>query len=391
MNDNKKKNIYIISSIPFIIGLFVILLGIYIDNNTNKEGFYTIRIDKNGATSVEDSKLECEIGKNDKCTVILPEATRKNGEVLGYSYNKDAKSADYKIGEVIELDSNKTIYVISYKKVTMTVVTDQIDYISNADSSCNLYNKDSFCSVVPAVFNKEGYEVRGYSTSQKSQAGYIYPNTIVELDEDITVYPIWNTFTRGKEINVKESFTQGSMTFDVEDGCPRVIYGDFLEYFRKIEKLAPYLVIGTKISFLTDKTFDEIWGTGYVGMNYGPTDLRMIDVRCSMGNNYYATIVHEMAHTWDFHYKSEMGSEISKQNDVINIFNKYRQMNNRPFRDYSYSDIREFFADMVRYYYLKFTDPIPEYELRAYPNDIKKNLEKYICITNNGYKEDKCQ
>jgi hypothetical protein len=29
--------------------------------------------------------------------------------------------------------------------------------------------------------------------------------------------------------------------------------------------------------------------------------------------------------------------------------------------------------------------------MRSYPDDVKGNLEKYICITNNGYKEDKCK
>mgnify|MGYP003303599511 CR=1 FL=1 len=33
---------------------------------------------------------------------------------------------------------------------------------------------------------------------------------------------------------------------------------------------------------------------------------------------------------------------------------RYQNMSNRPFRDYSYSNIREFFADSVRYYYFKY-------------------------------------
>ena len=317
--------------------------------------------------------------------------TRKNGKVVGYSFDKNSNIAEYKIGDTITLTENKRIYVISYKTYSMNIVTDSIDYIATPDVSCNAYNKEDSCEVIPGSFNKEGYEVRGYSTSQNSQAGYIYPNTSYELDEDIVVYPIWNTYTRGRDIKVSESFQQGSMTFDVEEGCPNYIYKDYLEYFRTIESRAPYLVIGTKVTFLTDKTFDEIWGGQYVGMNYGPTDLRMMDVRCSTGNNYYATIVHEMGHTWDFHYKSVMGKEISKQNDIVNSFNKYKVMSNRPFRDYGYSDIREFFADMVRYYYLKYTDPISEYVSHQYPDDVKGNLEKYICITNNKYKEDKCQ
>ena len=391
MNNKTIKYIIIVICLLLIVAGGLYLTGVFSDGELrSRPGEFILRIEKNGASSIDNNELSCKI-VDGKCNVTLPMATRKDGEVLGYSFNKDNSVAEYKVGDTVTLTENKRIYVISYKKLSMNVVTDSIDYIATPDVSCNAYNKEDSCEVIPGPFNKEGYEVRGYSTSEKSQAGYIWPNTAFELEENLTVYPIWNTYTRGRGINVSNSFTQGSMTFDVEEGCPVSIYDDYLDYFKTIEDRASYLVIGTKVTFLTDKTFDEIWGSQYVGMNYGPTDLRMMDVRCSTGNNYYATIVHEMGHTWDFHYKSVLGKEISKQNDIINTFNKYKEMSSRPFRDYSYSDIREFFADMVRYYYLKYTDPIYEYSSKTYPDDIKGNLEKYICITNNKYKEDKCR
>ena len=391
MNNKTIKYIIIVICLLLIVAGGLYLTGVFSDGELrSRPGEFILRIEKNGASSIDNNELSCKI-VDGKCNVTLPMATRKDGEVLGYSFNKDNSVAEYKVGDTVTLTENKRIYVISYKKLSMKVVTDSIDYIATPDVSCNAYNKEDSCEVIPGPFNKEGYEVRGYSTSEKSQAGYIWPNTAFELEENLTVYPIWNTYTRGRGINVSNSFTQGSMTFDVEEGCPVSIYDDYLDYFKTIEDRASYLVIGTKVTFLTDKTFDEIWGSQYVGMNYGPTDLRMMDVRCSTGNNYYATIVHEMGHTWDFHYKSVLGKEISKQNDIINTFNKYKEMSSRPFRDYSYSDIREFFADMVRYYYLKYTDPIYEYSSKTYPDDIKGNLEKYICITDNKYKEDKCR
>ena len=391
MNNKTIKYIIIVICLLLIVAGGLYLTGVFSDGELrSRPGEFILRIEKNGASSIDNNELSCKI-VDGKCNVTLPMASRKDGEVLGYSFNKDNSVAEYKVGDTVTLTENKRIYVISYKKLSMNVVTDSIDYIATPDVSCNAYNKEDSCEVIPGPFNKEGYEVRGYSTSEKSQAGYIWPNTAFELEENLTVYPIWNTYTRGRGINVSNSFTQGSMTFDVEEGCPVSIYDDYLDYFKTIEDRASYLVIGTKVTFLTDKTFDEIWGSQYVGMNYGPTDLRMMDVRCSTGNNYYATIVHEMGHTWDFHYKSVLGKEISKQNDIINSFNKYKEMSSRPFRDYSYSDIREFFADMVRYYYLKYTDPIYEYSSKTYPDDIKGNLEKYICITNNKYKEDKCR
>ena len=128
-------------------------------------------------------------------------------------------------------------------------------------------------------------------------------------------------------------------------------------------------------------------------MNYGPKSLRSVDVRCSPNsfNDYYATMVHEMAHSWDFYYGLKTGKNISSQNDIINLFSKYSKAKNRPFRDYSYSNIYEFVADMMRYYYFKYYVPTYGFKSSVYPSDIKKALEKYICISKNDYQEDKCK
>ena len=96
----------------------------------------------------------------------------------------------------------------------------------------------------------------------------------------------------------------------------------------------------TKSEFLNYKrfysSFNTIWGSSYVGMNYGPKSLRSVDIRCSNSsyNDYYATMVHEMAHSWDFFYASKFGSNISSQNDVINLYEKYQKSKNKPFREY---------------------------------------------------------
>ena len=61
-------------------------------------------------------------------------------------------------------------------------------------------------------------------------------------------------------------------------------------------------------------------------MNFGPKSLRSVDIRCSDNsfNDYYAHMVHEMAHSWDFYYATKLGSNISSQNDIINLYDKYK-------------------------------------------------------------------
>ena len=83
----------------------------------------------------------------------------------------------------------------------------------------------------------------------------------------------------------------------------------------------PFLLIGNKVSLLGNDLFTRIWGSSYAGMNFGPKSLRSVDIRCSNipNNDYYATMVHEMTHTWDFHYASKLDNNITSQNDIINL------------------------------------------------------------------------
>lgn len=378
--------------------LFTLLASykrLYNSNNINSSYgdkiTYTASFKRNGATTIDKVKLTCTV-INNHCLITLPKATRDNGIVLGYSLNKDSKIALYQVGQTINLTKDITLYTVSYQKLSLIIDSSQIDYISDKDPSCHLYNNETSCDVKIPIFNKLGYETRGYSTNRNSYTGYIFPNSTYTLTKNTKLYPIYNNLTSLKTINVTKNHMINNTIFDIETGCSNDIYNDYLEYFYRINKKAPYLMTGGKITFLTDKTFNEIWGESYVGMNYGPQGLRLIDIRCSniFTNNYYATVVHELAHTWDFYYGNMMGKDISETNEIINLYNKYRNDYSRPFRNYSYTNIREFVADMIRYYYLKYIDPINEYKSLYYPNDIKQILEKLICTANNNYKNNGC-
>lgn len=396
-----KKIVTII--VNFFVVLFIFLVIIYVslyiknknnDVSTNNPSIidYQVKIHLNGATSVEKEKITC-IVTDGKCLITLPKAYRSNGNILGYHTSSNSHIALYHEEEEINLEKDLDLYIISNKKNTLNIDNRNIDYISSFENYCYMYNKDKSCDVKIPYFNKIGYEVKGYSAYENSLSGYLYPNTLYSLTKDITIYPIYNNSIRAKVINVSNNYMIGNMVFDIESGCDESIYSNYLKYFERINQKAKYLSIGSKITFLTDDTFNTIWGNKYVGMNYGPLNLRLFDVRCSstLDNNYYATIVHEMSHTWDFYYTNFFDKNITQENDIINLYNKYKNEKNRPFRDYSYTDIYEFFADMVRYYYLKYTDPINDYSNLDYPSDIKKTLEKYICIANNNYDKRKCQ
>ena len=362
------------------------------DDKPNAEkASFTANIILNGASSITSDSVSCTI-KNNSCRIHLPKATRDNGIVLGYSYNKDSKTADYFMNMDIDINSNITLYVISYKVNTLNINKNELDYVEQSNLSCNVYNREEKCSVRLPSFNKIGYEVRGYSTSPKSLTGVFFPKENYELKEDETLYPIYNTSARYQKINVRKMLLVNGSYVEIENTCPDIIADKYISYLNEIKEYAPYLLFGNKISFLGDNTFNSIWGDKYVGMNFGPRKLRAFDIRCSTTvlNDYYATMVHELGHSWDYFYSVKMGNNITSNADIVNLFNKYKNMSNRPFRDYSYSNIYEFFADMGKYYYFKYTKRNGEYINMNYPSDIKKVMEKYICIAKNNYDKEKC-
>lgn len=397
MKHNKLSIVLVVFIASAIFVVLIIILFVF--KNREKEivmreeaSHYTVYFKLNGATKIDNKKLTCT-KENKGCFITLPKSYRENGVVLGYSEDEKAKEPKYQENETISIDSDITLYVISYEIYSLHVSDTQIDYVENNDMSCKSYNKIDACTVKLPLFNKIGYENRGYSTSSTSLTGFTFPNEEYTINKNTTLYPIYGTISRNRTLKIDKSDKVFNSIIEKEEACSMDRYETLLNYINDISLHAPYLLIGSKITFVGDKTFDEVWGGGFVGMNFGPRNLRSLDIRCSnyLFNNYYATMIHEMSHSWDFYYATKMGKNITNENDIINLYNKYVNDTKRPFRDYSFSSIYEFFADMMRYYYFKYVVPTSGFSNLDYPEDIKKTLEKYICIAENDYDTNRCK
>ena len=402
----KSKNFYL-DFILYTLIAFLILTSLFIGFNLlsdkekdiingetkNTNVSYTVNFSLNGADEIDTKKLICVGSSNEECKIHLPNATRNGGKVLGYSINPNSKIPDFLPDTDMTVTDNLTLYVISYRVNTLYIKTDFLDFVSSSKESCTVYNNESDCTVIIPVYNKIGYEIKGYSTSIDSLTGYIYPKEEYKISRDTILYPIYNTSSRSRTLNIDKTMIVNDSFIEIEEGCQESVYNKYLSYLNEIKDYAPYLLFGNKISFVVDDSFDEIWGPQYVGMNFGPRKLRAFDVRCSnkVLNDYYGTMVHELTHSWDYYYSIKFGDTITSNSDIINLFNKYSKMTNRPFRDYSYSSIFEFFADAEKYYYFKYIKPTIGYSNLDYPDDIRIVLEKYICIAKNNYDDTKCK
>ena len=398
MVSNSKKVIFYIS----FVGIILIVAGLVLsikelmseedllnmaDDGVNNRVFFNL----NGATEIDARYVKCKKGENG-CSVTLPVAKRTEGYVLGYSDNMNDTKAKYKMNESITVNENMTLYVISYKENSLFINKGTIDYLEKETVTCKAFNTNSSCDVKIPRYNKVGYENKGYTVNAGAQAADFFPGKEYSIKGDVVIYPIYSTYSRHQVINIAKVMNYRESFIEIENGCTDNIAKRYIEYLDGISKNTPFLLLGNKITFMVDNTFNNIWGSSYVGMNYGPKSLRSVDIRCTenQSNDYYATMVHEMAHSWDFYYGLKTGENISSQSDVINLFSKYKNHSNRPFREYSYSSIYEFVADMMRYYYFKYYVPSGSFESSVYPSDIKKVLEKYICISKNDYQVESC-
>ena len=127
-------------------------------------------------------------------------------------------------------------------------------------------------------------------------------------------------------------------------------------------------------------------------MTYGlAIGYRSIDIKCptKYSSYYLHTIVHELIHSWNSYYRAVWGEYLTDNSDFIQLYNKYVNDPNRPLRNYSYSDMAEFVADVYAWYYFLYIDPSEQPNIvinsSYYPKDMKNTIEKYIKISQNGY------
>lgn len=154
----------------FILILLIIALEFIVLNLFDNELFakeYHVTFDLNGADEIETMEIKCQSNLKGECQVILPVAKRNNGEVLGYSHDMNAKEAEYKVGDQLQLTLDMNLYVISKKENKLIIDKSNVDEVRDGKTSCIVYNREKACEVDVPMFNKKGYEIQGYTKNKE--------------------------------------------------------------------------------------------------------------------------------------------------------------------------------------------------------------------------------
>ena len=170
---------------------------------------YVILFDSNGADSISREFLKCTTeGKS--CSVTLPSIVRKNYNILGWSKSSNSTEAEYKMGSSIRITGGEKLYAITSRKLTATFEKNGSSSISSSSLSCNIYNKQTGCSVKAPTISRIGYNVLGWAKNKNGKkAQYKVGNNIKLIGSDryyaITSKTIVATFNKNGAYSISDS------------------------------------------------------------------------------------------------------------------------------------------------------------------------------------------
>ena len=322
---------------------------------------------------------------NTTCNVTTPTVKLKSGqEFKGWSTSDTATYSPTQQNEVISLKATSTYYAIIKQNVEIKFDKNQASSLSTYKTSCLSYGKG--CKIAEApVITKPGYEIGGFSTNKNAEWGTVLDRN---YSENTTLYAIAKNHYRKKPLSVATTYKIGNMTMEIEksSGLSYNVYKTYYDHVKKVQSKMPWLYKSPgKINMMSNGTFSSIWGNGWAGMAYGIGEYRSNDVSLGSSVSEYSkgTFIHEQGHVFDSYYGIKTGTGISGQTDVKNLYNKYSKWSSssRPLRDYAYTNVGEFVAESIEYYYYyKYTNQKCPNGGNQITSDIIKVFEKYFDV-----------
>lgn len=356
---------------------------------------------ENGADEISKYEQTCHFYNNENgCSITTPTITRTSYQIIGWNTNKNATTSIINQEKDTNIKKDTNYYAITSKELTATINLNTADSLGNCTTKttngcierCKVYNTNENCQInLPYIYSK-GNEVQFYSTgtNPETDVGYT-PAKKLNIMDNITLNAIVYNKYRHNTYSIVKTKNYGYTAFETEYGCPTSVYNELYTFTDRFYKNVPYLFTAAKVTFTSNDSFIETWGN-YSGMTYGKAiGYQNIDIRCptTYSDYYIHTIVHEMVHAWNHYYQAKYGTYLSKMKDINNLYNKYKNLTNRPLRDYSYTNTIEFVSDMYSWYYFLYIDQINKPQIIEdnpnFPNDMKKTIEKYINIAKSNY------
>lgn len=378
--------------IIFLILLIIIILGFSIYVILNRQE-YTLRIYNE---EHERKNLTCKSYKifsyETGCKIQLPPITGDQELDLGYS-NENDLTTEYNVADQVLLMENKSVYEVAGRIVTVKFIKDKADFVEYNQATCLIKPDEESCDIRIPYLNTNGQVRLSFSREKDKVINSYDPNYIKKVffynrtysfTEDTVLYET-NEGLITRNIPVSENFRYDNTFVEVDNTCSKAQVDELKALLEDVKKNVPALTrYFGKLSLMSPTYFASSWPTPYqsnaVGITYYPLQnnyavIANIDILCS----YIGTaVVHELTHRFDFEYRQKTGNYLSKDIELVALYNKYKTTSPRPFRDYAYTDSGEFLAEAYKYYYYTFVNYNQKEGTTNYPEDVKQFIIKYI-------------
>ena len=332
--------------------------------------------------SLNDNSTSCYMyNGSSSCQINTPDVTVLSGEFAGWSKIKNSKTIDYK-GNVINANSNIILYPVTKKIITISFDKNGGTYIDYDSKSCELYNGDTKCNIVIPNVDKPGMISFGFDESKNVNSSPKYlSNETYTFTESTILYANFSSDTSGyRNIEVYDQKKYNKLTLEVDKNCS---YEQTIKTVSKVYNDWPSLFnYNVKVTYLSQSNFNKIHSNvEAIGITYGLENKNksipkvFVDLVCESTED---VLVHEMIHYHDLMYEIKYKSYLSNSYEVINLYNKYVNMSDRPLRDYSYTNRQEFMAEMAMWYYYKYYLDGDVYLPEDMDNYVVQNLRKSV-------------
>lgn len=323
--------------------------------NGSSRSCYTVPYKNNVDFSKQNSKIT---RASISCPTITSKATKLSGtkrriDKIGYIWNTGV--SQFNISNNVENNSNglKSKYQYTW-------------FISTAE------NEDLFNRYDKTINTNSNLNINTYKNGVDVKMKLV----VMDSNGDVNICGSTEVYS-ALDLNKKEVIDGTNIYF--EKGF--VNSDRFINFYKSLPKEYKY---GTSfLLYLTSKSYGEVIKSGNAvawGSNIAAHD--------GEGDYNKYTIVHESGHTMDglYNYSKNYKGGISDQKDTINLFDNLKVKkktcstccdNFENLRGYSFSDRAEFWADIVKYSYMKEKAPNSDVICNT-NNDIINIRNKYI-------------
>ena len=180
-----------------IILIFLIFISILTFNNketisTKKQEYlagtktFNLTINGNGAL-VSNKSLKCN--GTSECSIKLPSVERDGYIIDGFSTNSNDKTMLYKPNQVIKLNKDLELYVISHKDIQVSFIENH-SKLSFQSDTCSIYNLEKSCTVKTPTITRSNYLSLGFSEDINASVAEVLGGENLLVNDNKTYYAL---------------------------------------------------------------------------------------------------------------------------------------------------------------------------------------------------------